>query len=316
MDKRKLKISKKKIVIFSVFVFVATIFWFLDALNREYTTKINYPIEFYNFPKDVLINSKYPKELSVTMKAHGFDIIGKLNISNPIKVDVSKLSIKDKSDNLKLVLSLNKVSGNLFPGLNNIEIINIEPEIIIFKAIKVSTKKVPVKLNIDFSTSDLYMQSGKIIISPDSISVSGQKKELQKIIYIETKLSKFEELEDTLKTRVDLKRINNINFSDNNVSIILPIEKYTENEITVSVKVVNCPDTVNMVTFPNEVKLAYKVALSKYNIVNNNDFVVVADYLQLEGKDKIHIEVKEYPKYIKSLKVYPEYLEYIIKKLE
>lgn len=317
MNYKRLKISQKKIVIFSVFVFVATIFWFLDALNREYTTKINYPIEFYNFPKDVLINSKYPNKLSVTLKAHGFDLIGKMNISNAVKVDVSKMAKKDKTDNQKLILSLKKVSANLFPDLTNAEIVNIEPEVVIFKAVKVSTKQVPVKLNIDFSTTDLYMQSGEITITPKNIEVSGQEKELKKIKYVETKTIKFENLDDTLKAKIQLKKIDNINFSENVVSIILPIEKFTENEVIVPVKNINCPDSVTMVTFPNEVNISYKVALSKYNFVNKNDFIIVANYKQVIGKkEKIHVEVKDYPKFIKSLKVNPEYLEYIIKKKE
>jgi len=317
MDKKRLKISKQKIAIFSVFVFVATIFWFLDALNREYTTKINYPVTFYNLPKDVLINSKYPKELSVTIKAHGFDIIGKMNVSKPVKVNVSKYAIKDKIDNLKLSLSLNKISNDLFPELNNIEIINIEPEVVVFKVVKISEKKVPVKLKIDFTTSDLFMQSGKVLVSPDIITVSGQKKDLQKLSFVETKLEKFKELKDTLKVNVKLKEIPNVKFSQDFVSIVLPIEKFTENEINVSIKVINCPDSINLVTFPNEVKLAYKVALSKFNFVSENDFIVVADYKQVEdNKEKIHIEIKEYPEYIKSLKVYPEYLGYIVKKQE
>ena len=180
-----------------------------------------------------------------------------------------------------------------------------------------STKKVPVKLKLDFSTTDLHMQSGKISITPKSIEVSGTKKELKNIKYVETEYSKFENLEDTLKAKLQLKKIDNINFSEDFVSIVLPIEKFTENEVTVPVKIFNCPDSVTMLTFPNEVKIAYKVALSKYNFVNKNDFTVVANYKQVvEKKEKIHVEVKDYPKFIKSLKVNPEYLEYIIKKKE
>ncbi len=316
MNKNRLKISKQKVVVFSAFIFVATIFWFLDALKREYTTNILYPIEFYNFPEDVFNSSKYPKELSLTIKARGFDIIGKTNISKPIKVDVLKFSVKDKT-NKKYILSLKKISADLFPKLNNIEVVNINPENIIFEAVRVLKKRVPIKANINLTLANLYMQSNNIIIKPDSIDVFGKKEDIREIKDVQTEHFAYKNLSDTLETIVKLKKINNINFSEERVLLTIPIEKYTENEINIPVNIINCPDTVKMLTFPKEVKVAYKIALSKYKVVNSADFIVTADYFDVsKNKDKILVKLTKGPKFIQSVKISPEYLEYIIKKVE
>lgn len=316
MTKKRLKISKQKIVVFSAFVFVATIFWFLDALKREYITNVLYPIEFYNLPEDVFNSSKYPKELSVTIKARGFDIIGKTNISKPFKLDVLKYSVKDKT-NKKYILSLKKVSGDLFSKQNNIEVLNISPDNIIFEAVKIVKKRVPVKTDIDLYLGNLYIQSSNIVITPDSINISGKKEDVKNVKSVQTKHYSYNNLSDTLKTTVELKKIDNLNFSEEKVMITVPIQKYTENEINIPVSIINCPDTVKMITFPKEVKVAYKVALSKYKVVNSTDFVVTADYLNTsKNKDKILVKLTKKPKFIQSVKILPEYLEYIIKKLE
>ncbi len=318
MKLKRPKISKKKIAIFSVFVFVATIFWFLDALNREYTTKVDYPIEFYNFPKDVLISSTYPEKLIVTIKAYGFDIIGKMNISDTLKIDVEKLSVKDKTDKQKLILSLNKISDDLFSELNNINVINIKPESVVFKTVKISSKKVPVKLNVEFSEANLFMQSGEIKVSPENIIISGEDKTLSGISFVETVATNYANLADTIKSDIKLAKIENVNFSEESISIVLPIEKYTENEIIIPVDIINCPNNMEMKTFPNEVKLTYKVSLSRYNTLRKHDFKLIADYKEIKGQEteKIQAQLIEFPEYIQSIKVFPEFLEYVIEKTE
>jgi len=318
MKLKRPKISKKKIAIFSVFIFIATIFWFLDALNREYTTKINYPVELYNFPEELSITSSYPEKLTVTVKAHGFDLLGKFNIEKPVRINVKELSVKDKLDNSKLIISLKKISDDLFPKTTGIEIVQIYPETIILSTKKLLSKKVPVKLNIIFTTETLYMQSGDIKMIPDSIRVSGSEKMLSEFNEAETVLRNFKNLNDTLTENIQLKKVNNLKYSEDKVKIILPIDKYTENDIKIPVKIINCPDSLKIITFPNEIKLTYKIGLSMYNAIGKNDFEVVIDFLEIdrERKEKIQVRLTKQPNHLQSVKISPEYLEYIIEKAE
>ena len=318
MKIKKSKISKKKIVIFSVFIVIATIFWFLNALNKEYTTKIEYPAEFYNLPENISSVVSVPDRLTVTIKGLGFDILWKLNISNPIKIDVSKNGVKDKSDKSKLIINSSKFSDELFPNLTNIEIISIKPETIIFSTNKISSKKVPVKIDINFNSKPLFMQSGDIKTTPDSITIYGSDINISKINYVETVKKDFKDLDDTLRKQIFLKKITNINFSSNTLNIIIPIEKYTENTSLVPVKVINSPDSLIVITFPKEIKVTYKVTLSRYKSVNKSNFVLTADFAEIESNkpEKLQITLSKYPAGLSSVKFSPEYVEYIIEKFE
>lgn len=318
MKIKKPKISKKKIAIFSVFVVIATIFWFLNALNREYTTKIEYPAEFYNFPENISSSVSVPDRLTVNVKAYGFDILWKLNILNPVKINVKKHAVKDKSDKSKMIINTSKFSDELFPGLTKIEIISIKPETIVFSTNKISSKKVPVKLDINFNGKPLYMQSGDIKANPDSIIIYGSSENLSKINYVETLKMNYKDLDDTLRNKVLLKKIKNINFSKNNINIIIPIEKYTESTSLVPVNVINCPDSLRIITFPKEIKITYKVTLSRYSSIHKDNFILTVDYAEIESNkpEKLKIILNEYPKDLGRVKFSPEYVEYIIEKAE
>ncbi len=317
MKSKKPKISRKRMVIFSVFVVIAAIFWFLSAMNQVYTTRIDYKVKFINFPEDVRPASAVPEKLLVTIKGFGYDLIGKTgNASHPLEIDIKKYAVRDKNDKSKLILSTHLLSNSFFSDATGINIVSVDPEIITFKVEKLKTKKVPVKATLDLSFEPLFMQSNNISLIPDSLTVSGTEKTIKKILFVETDSLKFSDLSDTLTIFADLKKINGIRFSKNKVKIIVPVEKYTENSVNVPLQVKNCPDSLKLITFPDEIKVTYKVVLSQFKFVKNKDFILTVDYndIKTNHPDKLKITIDSYPEFIKSVQISPEYTDYIIEK--
>jgi hypothetical protein len=311
------KISKNKIAVFSIFVVIASIFWFLNAMSLEYTTSIKYPVDFYNFPEDVSVQTDYPEFLTLTVKARGFEILRRGKITKPLKIDVRKYAEQEKSDPKKLVIPLKKISGELFAFWQNISVLEIIPETVYLITSKQNVKKVPVKLNINFTTHPLYIQSGDIIIKPDSVYISGTLKQLNPIEAIETEQVILYQIKDTTVTEIKLKKFNQVSLSSSSVQVAIPIERYTENEIYVPIEILNCPDSIKMITFPNEVKVTYKVALSCYKLITKENFKAVVNFeiLNIKESDKAPIKLIEQPEHLQSIKIFPENIEYVIEKV-
>lgn len=314
----KPKISKKKIAIFSVFVFIATIFWFLNALSNDYTTKLDYPVNYFNYPNNLLPQSELPENISVTVNAYGFDILWKLTVSKPLEIDIQKHAVKDKTDQKKFIINTNVFTDELFPNIANIKVLSINPEVIVFETRKIESKKVPVKTDISYSFKELYMQSGPMYIKPDSIFLFAGKNDLKKVKYVETGKKEFKELDDTLFTKLKIKPIQNINFSVGLITLIVPVEKFTEKSIPVPVIVKNCPDSLRLITFPKESKMTFKITLSHYDSISYNDFELFVDYndISKNKSEKLQIYIKGYPKSVKDIKLSPDYLEFVIEKQE
>jgi len=316
MNVKKPKISRKRLLIFSVFVLIAAVFWFLSALNQEYTTKINYKVEFVDFPADVRPASAVPEELQLTIKDYGYNLIGITGSKHPLKISIKKYAVKDKNDKSKLILSTHLLSNKFFPDATSINILSVDPESVIFKVEKLRTKKVPIKTNIDFSCKPLFMQSDNIQLLPDSVVVSGTEKTVKNISFAETEPAKFPDLNDTLKTNLKLKKINGVKFSVNKIKLVIPVEKYTENSVNVPLTIKNCPDSLKIITFPDEVKITYKVVLSQFKSVNPKDFSLFADYNEIKNNhpEKLKVNLESYPDFLKSIQISPDFVEYVIEK--
>ena len=86
----KLK-NDKRIVVFMVCLLIATVLWFLNALSKEYSTTITYPVKYVNPPGNQFLSNTPPAKFDLKVEAHGFTLLRhKLNLSfSPIVLNLT-----------------------------------------------------------------------------------------------------------------------------------------------------------------------------------------------------------------------------------
>ena len=142
---------------------------------------------------------------------------------------------------------------------------------------------------------------------------------LEDIDIIETKNVVLNGLNKTTKTLVPLKlpiQTGNIEYPTKWAVVEIPVEKFTEVENAVPLRIINAPPGFKIKTFPSEVKLKYNVALSQYNNVKLSDFEVVADYSAAENLNASRLTVKllKHPSNISQPKLITKKVEFILHK--
>nr|MCU0354485.1 hypothetical protein [Cytophagales bacterium] len=76
-------------------ILAATTFWFLNALNKEYTTQINYPVIFDYDRENLVATEPLPQKLALNVTGYGWTLLRKslnidtrpviFRIENPLK---------------------------------------------------------------------------------------------------------------------------------------------------------------------------------------------------------------------------------------
>ena len=61
---------KRNVITYGVCLIIATVLWFLNTLNKEYTTELTYPIRYTDLPKGKLLVSEPPKNMTLEIRAH------------------------------------------------------------------------------------------------------------------------------------------------------------------------------------------------------------------------------------------------------
>jgi hypothetical protein len=124
---------RRVIVVFTFFLFLSFIFWYLNSLRKDIEIDVRYPVRYINPPKDRLIANELPQKLTFYLKGPGYSII-KLKISGnraPVVVDFSKVVYKRMPNTGQLEYYI--VSSTLIQNFkkqlsSDFQIVSIKPD--------------------------------------------------------------------------------------------------------------------------------------------------------------------------------------------
>ena len=126
---------------------------------------------------------------------------------------------------------------------------------------------------------------------------------------------KFNGLNKPMQTEVPLEKIDQLEYTVTNVSIEIPVSQFTEYTGVVPITLKNVPQNITLITFPAKVTVSCLLAYDKFSLVGSNDFIVEADYNNINpSTSKLSISIKKQPAFVRSVKIQPSEIEYIIKK--
>ncbi|PIE86326.1 MAG: hypothetical protein CSA05_01190 [Bacteroidia bacterium] len=332
MSRKPLKFLKKKlsektlqldnrVIIFLFFLLISTIFWFLNALGKEYTTNIVFPVVYENFPENKILVSELPDEISLKVSSFGFTILKETQTfgSSPITIDVGAIALnrKEKLDSTKYYVLSNTMIRDIEQQFSSdFKILEISPDSLYFQFEEIFSKKIPVKNNINLKFEKQYVQKGKIQISPDSIIISGAASLIETIDSILTKPKTIENVNARITKKIALQEIEGTILSDQEVVVDIPVERYTEEKFRLPIQVTNLPDSLRLKLFPSYVNVSYLVAFNDYEVIDKKAFKAIVDYdnLQQKQNNKLRVKIVNFPENIISYSWYPRSVEYIIEK--
>ena len=310
----------RNVFVFMIFLVLSTIFWFMNALQKNYTTTIEYPVRFVNIPQGYILKDKKVKELTLKVNSGGFNIL-RYHLSSsviPLDIDVKKMrEISDKKKTGFYLLTakyFKSIDGQLSNGL---KLISISPDTLFIRLSPKKTKRVPIAADIKTTFEKQYLQAGSIILDPDSVTITGDMYVVDSIKEVYTKHSEFEKLRDTLVALLPLRKIEGIKYSKNSVKVTVPVEPFTESTIQVPIEAVNVPDTFRLKAFPPEVTVSFRVSLSRFEKIKADNFKATIYFtkdLIDDNNQRIKVKLEKVPDGLYYVNYSPLFVEYLLEK--
>jgi hypothetical protein len=308
----------RRLFTFLFFVFISACFWLVRSLGEQYETDVTYPVRYMNFPENKVLTGTMPDKLQLRVKANGFSILkSKLNLNLiPIRFNVSSFSLNSIGIDTFYVVT-ETVKDIISSDLDGITILDITPDTLFFRFTDMAIKKVAVKPVLaiqDKFYQKQFMQNGDIRVIPDSIIISGPGNIIRTINSLVTEPLSFSNIADTIQTQCSLQPIDNVNFSQQKVEVIIPVDRFTEVEKNITVVPVNVPDSLTMIAIPGQVTIKYRICLSNYNKLKTSQIAPCIDYnILLEKKaQRLTVFLVDTPMMISNISFNPKETEFLI----
>jgi hypothetical protein len=145
LTKKGVKAINRDVVVFTFFIFLSFLFWYLNSLGKEIEAGFWFSVKYVNLPKERLIIEEPTARLNIYVRGPGYSIL-KLRVSGtrtPVSIDISKVSYNkvhgSKSFNYYIITS--GLAKSLSVQLRSeCEITSIKPDTLFFTLEKVVLK--------------------------------------------------------------------------------------------------------------------------------------------------------------------------------
>ncbi len=316
-----LKLRKKidqKVLIFGFFLLLSTVFWFLNKLNEDLETSLTFPVRYINLPRDRVLVNDLPQQLNIQVQAPGYTLLRYKLISRqvPIVLNVDNFNFRYKSGTeppVFFLLSQWTRASLEEQLLSEVTIMNIQPDTLFFSFDSIARRRVPVKPVLDLQFARQFQLKGSVTTVPDSVVVSGPRAIIDTFSVARTRPLKITGLDHPEERTISMEEIPNVSYSHKRVDVSIPVEQFTESVLDIPIAVENVPDSLSLKIFPSHTTLTFMVGLSDFGKIQPGLFRAVVQFPS-ESAGKLNIDLVRSPDYIRSVKLSPSQVEYIIEK--
>ncbi|MCF6279143.1 MAG: hypothetical protein L3J14_02230 [Flavobacteriaceae bacterium] len=288
----------------------------LIKLSKTYSSEVVFRVEYSNLEVAKALQSEPIKEITASIVSTGFNMISYKLRKKKITIDLSSISHRKGSKYYYL-------PNNHLPELQNqldaeTQVERVFQDSIFFHLGINKTKKIPIELDVDFQFKLGYNYVGEILLSPDSIQITGPETQLDTIHKLITEKLKLLEVSAKINTKIGLQisKYDKISFSETEVLVTVKVDKFTEGSLTVPFNILNLPSNYSITTFPDEVKVIYQVALSNFNKITKENTKVICDFKNSENNGLTYLipKLQAQSGLITSVRIVPDKIEFLIEK--
>ncbi len=280
----------------------ATTFWFLNALNKDYSTRITYPVQFEYDDSIYIPINPLPQKVRLNVSGYGWNLLKK----------TLQLNSQNITYRINNPLRTNYITGTslmvpITEQVRDIKVNYVVEDTIFFNFDRVATRQVA--LTID--SSALNLANGYRIVSPITIS--------PKIVNFKGPSSLLQALPDAILLNISSKGIDEnvneniaINYVQNpliqsDVSIaqvnfaVAPFVKETQ---LISIAKLDFPKKDSIVLGDYTLEVSYWLRKDEANKVRPEDFRLVADFKTFNKSDStVKIFLEQKPAFVSDIRV-------------
>jgi hypothetical protein len=282
-------------------VFAATVFWFFNALNKNYSANIGFAIVFdYDQEKFVPV-SELPEKIRLNVSGNGWDLFRR---SLGLKVPPLVIPLERPSE-------VKKIVGSGLPPLFSTQLEGLQINYVLTDTIVLDINpklKRIVKLTLD--SVEQYLQQNYSLVSPvtivpDSIQVDGPETLINALPAViplslpeEWIKSNYDEVVEVVLASERINRTPPV------VQVSFQVENLEEVTQTCPLRLVNVPDRYRVAIEKNEVSVTFLTPASQAKSLQVDSLYALIDLLAVpRGSHKLAPRVTGLPPYSRVLKV-------------
>lgn len=297
---------------FCIFLAIATLLWWVIALNEEGQTDIRMPVKLTHVPDSVTIVSEVPASISVSIRGRGSQLL-KYSIGSAPNFNIDFRVYRSGS---YLKLSDTDLKSIARTALSGSQVVVVSPDSLRLAFTSQPPVTLPVKLDVKVTPGPQVAISGVPIVSPDSVKVFVAGHHSLGVDQIKTEPLVLNSINETVTRRVRLIPPPYARAIPDSVDVTVKVDPLIFKTRRVQVETTGVPSGERLITFPAQVDVMYMIPVSLY-LDSEPRIRVVADYNAINQRSgKVRLRIAEASNELQNVHMASDSVEYIIEKHE
>ncbi|QOI96964.1 MAG: hypothetical protein HRU69_05410 [Flammeovirgaceae bacterium] len=282
-------------------VFAATVFWFFNALNKNYSANIGFPIVFdYDHGKYIPVKD-LPEKIRLNVSGNGWDLFRR---SSGLKVPPLVIPLERPAE-------VKKIVGSSLPPLFSTQLEGLQINYVltdtIYLDINHKSKRI-IKLAVD--SADKFIQrnygiAGPITIIPDSVLVEGPESAINALPATLSLVLPDERIKTDFDDLIEVDTGTEfITRTPPVVRVAFRVENMEEVTHTCPLKLIHVPDRLRVAAEASQVSVTFLTPASLVKLMRADSMYAVIDLQSVPpGHHKIAPRIAGLPKYSRVVRV-------------
>ena len=308
-----LKLFRGDFSVFLLFLGITLLIWWSQTMSQNYDTQMKVPVNVADIPENVRVTSRPVSQITVSLSGKGSSLrkSGRRGSRNVLRVSNSAFVMNHGHASLATSHLRDSLSAML-PA--SVSIRSIKPDSLVYQYAMQRSMKLPVEFDGTTESQDQFFLE-RIEFSPDSV--------LAKILESDTAVHRavadvgqITLTSDTIIRSVALKAEPAVIFSQDEVTMTVLSQQYTEKSLEVPITGVNFPEFVSLKSFPAKAVVTVWVKMSEYDRVTAADFQVVVDYNDISVSDasKAPLRIYSQPANVRNVRLQTRTVDYLMER--
>lgn len=242
----KRTVAFHNLVLFLVFVAIATLFWVIMALNDSAQDSCYVKVSVSNCPDSVTFISDIPERINVTVRDKGTNLW-----RNHYRHPTMNINFRDYASKGVLKYSRNDIQTSLKAIFGpTAQIIYVSLDSISLDYTTNKGKRVPIVIEENVEAASGSIIEGLPTAKPTNVLVYGEKSVIDTIMKVYTERIDLKDLSETRTVEVAVKRIRGARIMPSKINVTIPVEPLVKKQALITITPVNVPKGESLLLFP------------------------------------------------------------------
>jgi len=288
-----LRFNKKNWKAVALCIIAATVFWFFNALNKNYSTNLNFPVTFDYDQEHYMAVRSLPEHVRMNVTGSGWDLFRR---SMGFKVPPLVVPLEKPAD-------VRKIVGTTLPAIFAGQLERLKINFIITDTVRIHIEeKIKRKFTVAIDSVEQYIHPDYGLVNapklePDTLWLEGPKDVVTKLP-ASLSLALPENIRKDFNEEVELALDQNFVLAEQpqKIRVNLAVERFEQRDQRVHLNIVNIPARLKQGGVVKDISCTYRLPVSVAKQFKGDSLVAIIDLkYKTAGQHRLAPQIKGLP---------------------